>query len=1034
MNRLLRYFVIWLVTGLPLAAQTPQRATFSKAVVHGPQIGRSQPFLGHITDDLQRLARFSHKRGAAFEVAFHPLYQTPRLLRGKLSEASKSPPAAIAANFLERHREALILDRSVAIKVGKAVRGPLGRTHVTISLEKDGVPFWPASIRVHVDGAGRVIAMNGNYRAPEGLETTPAWGASRAVATAVSEVSPKVSHTTEARLILYDWHVPHPRLAWKVLVRATGLDPLREEVFVDAANGEILNRIDRIATWKAPTTVQVKPSRTSEATAQIAAYRDANINYLIHTGKAMFPGVLDPQTLAGTIFTLDAQQTNASSPVPIATDLDDDGVFDDNANLRAAGAAYYWMSEVYDWLLATFNWNSFDNNGSSLRMFVNFREDPAVGFDNAFWNGSDLIFGDGHQLYFNLAYGADVAAHELCHAITDATAQLVYQFQSGAMNESFSDIYASLFDNDNWLIGENVVQPSFGAPALRSMSDPSQGLAPGANGWQPSHMDEYVNLTAQQDNGGVHVNSGIPNHAFFQLASAIGLADAGQIMHRALTTYLTRNSDFTDLRNAAISSARDLFGNGSNQETAVENAYQAVGIGPAAGDPPQDAGFTLYYPLVSPFQLYGEDYGVGVYISNPNEVTVNGSFEGVGADGASTGTINFSLPAHNSAFVTSEAGDQWIRVVADGKLLGAYQHLNGDGSSWSLIPATPFVNNGMFIPHIATNTQAFWTVGGVANVAETPSSVVYADNVSDDGIVFGELNMFRNGIAFEFESAYQQVFGGMPDSSAAGGLWGLFVNFDFDKSEVLDFNMVGAEIFGRKDAAQSAGLQMDATTGRTIFFTHVAANAAFWTGYSLVNVSDPALGNIPIRISSFDATGTELANTITSLPPFGKLLRVTGDSLVPPGTAWFAASAQREGASLAGMELFGSVDDRQMAGFQALPYTAREFYFPFVVTGAQGRPAVFDGMPENYTGFSIINPNLVTVQLRATLYKFNGETLVAEGSLGPNQKLLDLVSNIFGNNYFGYMKVEADRPVAGFSLSGFTNQQEWAANPMILLE
>lgn len=989
--------------------------------------------IGYFSKEMTALSRASKSQGVPLKARYHETFGTPRFLTGALSQPSSLPAAAIASQFIEENRAALSLKKSDRPEIVKVTRDKSGSQHVKMRLYRDGLEIWPAEVAVHINNRGQVVTFNGNYRTPEFVATKPVIEKTQALDIALKTLKPEVEVQSSAQLIIYDWHVETPQLAWRVEVQAKKVYPLREDMFINALTGEVINRIDRIYTWKAPVSCTVHPYINQNTTATVDGYQDGSNILLIHTGKQMFPGTLDPNTLAGTIHAFDAQNTNASQAVPFAADPNGDAVFDDTANIRAAGAAYYWMSNVYDWLLQTFNWNSYDNNGTALRMFVNFREEAGQGLDNAFWSGRELVFGDGGTFFHNLAYGADVAAHELCHAVTDASAQLVYQFQSGALNESFSDVYASIFDNGNWLIGEQIVKPAFGAPALRSMEDPNQGMSQGSNGWQPKNMSQFQNLSAQQDNGGVHVNSGIPNHAFYKLATAIGMNDAGQIMHRALTTYLNRNSEFSDLRLAAETSAKDLFGDGSNQMNAVSAAYSDVGIGPAAATPSTDVS-TLYIPLIAPFERYNDTFNAAFYLTNPSDTALNVTVSGIDATGVSTGSLDFTLNPRQTTYFTSDQTDQWALATANGPIIGAYQHLNATGTSWSLIPATPFINNGMYLPHIATNTDKFWTVGGLANVVDTPSSIIYVDNASDDGFTFN-INKVGEGTIFDFEEVYDFVQGGLPDTSQTGGLWGLFLNFDLDTTEVLDYNLVGAEIFGRKDVSQSAGLQMDATSGRTIYFTHVAANASFWTGYSLVNVSDSALGNVPVRIICYDNAGQELANSVVELPPFGKLLRVTGDATVPTGTSWFIASAQKEGASITGMELFGSVDDQQMAGFQALPYTARKFAFPFVIIGDQNRPTMFNGMPTSYTGISIINPNPVEVNLKVTLYTSSGTGQQAAGTLGPNQKLLSLLSGIFQNTEgYGYIEVESDRPVAGFSLSGFTNQQEWAANPMIILE
>ena len=141
-----------------------------------------------------------------------------------------------------------------------------------------------------------------------------------------------------------------------------------------------------------------------------------------------------------------------------------------------------------------------------------------------------MIYGDGGQIFKPLSYGLDVVGHELTHGITENTANLVYEGQSGALNESYSDVFGSLIERKNWTMGETVVKsPPFPAPYLRSLEDPNMnGLYdpndPLRGVGQPATVDEYARLplSRRSDNGGVHINSGIPNHAAYFVAQALG--------------------------------------------------------------------------------------------------------------------------------------------------------------------------------------------------------------------------------------------------------------------------------------------------------------------------------------------------------------------------------------------------------------------------------------------------------------------------------------------------------------------------------
>ena len=182
---------------------------------------------------------------------------------------------------------------------------------------------------------------------------------------------------------------------------------------------------------------------------------------------------------------------------------------------------------------------------------MHFCEKPGEQFNNAYWNGDQMVFGEGY------AAPLDVTAHELTHAITDRTADLVYQCQSGALNESFSDIFASNVDTDDWEIGEDLPNG-----AIRDMSDPGRF-------GDPAHVDDYDTRPNDgdpaNDHGAVHSNSGIPNHAYYLIVQNIGRKDAEQVMYRVLTEELGPDSDFEDFRTASLKVARDLFGEGSSQ-------------------------------------------------------------------------------------------------------------------------------------------------------------------------------------------------------------------------------------------------------------------------------------------------------------------------------------------------------------------------------------------------------------------------------------------------------------------------------------
>jgi Zn-dependent metalloprotease len=249
-------------------------------------------------------------------------------------------------------------------------------------------------------------------------------------------------------------------------------------------------------------------------------------------------------------------------------------VADDDVN-----AAYDSSGDTYDFYKEILNRNSIDDRGMRLDSSVHYR----VRFNNAFWNGRQMVYGDGDgQLFSGFAKAVDVVGHELTHGVTQYTVPgggLVYDGESGALNESISDVFGTLVKQwklgqdvnaASWLIGEGIMGAKYGK-ALRSMKDPGTAWT---GDDQPRDMDGYVK------DGDVHTNSGIPNHAFFLAAMAIGgraWEKAGPIWYRALPM-LHSDATFKDAARATIDAAGLLYGAGKQEQAAVRTAWTQVKV------------------------------------------------------------------------------------------------------------------------------------------------------------------------------------------------------------------------------------------------------------------------------------------------------------------------------------------------------------------------------------------------------------------------------------------------------------------------
>lgn len=313
-------------------------------------------------------------------------------------------------------------------------------------------------------------------------------------------------------------------------------------------------------------------------------------------------GVYELLSADGRQKTFDVQN-RLNSPILMTDGNDIWNLLGNKSPAQQAGVdAHYYANVVDDFYGDTFGRNSIDDAGMQIQSFVHYGNR----YCNAFWNGLYMTYGDGDgRTCLSLSGGLDVDGHELTHGVTEHTSNLIYENQSGALNEAFSDMmgntiefYADAHGLDpaaqpDWLIGEDVISSrSDPTPGFRNMADPAQD-------GDPDHMVEYVNTTS--DNGGVHTNSGIPNHAYYLAVNggqnagctagqwrsapthtedcdvtvpAVGLGDATQIFYDGFTS-LPEFANFCDARNATVASAAAI---GATQASNIDLAWDAVGV------------------------------------------------------------------------------------------------------------------------------------------------------------------------------------------------------------------------------------------------------------------------------------------------------------------------------------------------------------------------------------------------------------------------------------------------------------------------
>jgi bacillolysin len=418
----------------------------------------------------------------------------------RLGLTSSAGAGSVARAAVDRYSDLLgVRDARAELRYAGTTADALGQRHVRFEQTAGGVPVYDGVVTVHLarDADALTGFTAGVSAATSGAATQPSLSADQARAVAAAQVADaRLVHAP--RLVVYTG-VPlgsHPAtLSWAVDVTST-TRPERKLVFVDAASGRVTDALDRTEFAKNRTVYDANGSTTSGSFVRAEG---------------------DPAT----------------------GDLDADNAYD-------------FTGATYDYYASTFGRDSYDGAGAELVSFVHY----GVGYDNAFWDGFEMVYGDGFAVN-------DVTAHELTHAVTEHSAALEYSDQPGALNESLSDQAGWDVDPGDSTMGEDLP-----VGAVRDLRDP------GAYG-QPATAVGYVCTTA--DHGGVHVNDGIPNKVYANLVDALGRGPAQQIRYRAQTTYLGPNATFADARAAEEQAAADL---GYSAPT-VGSAWEAQGVTPA---------------------------------------------------------------------------------------------------------------------------------------------------------------------------------------------------------------------------------------------------------------------------------------------------------------------------------------------------------------------------------------------------------------------------------------------------------------------
>lgn len=539
-------------------------------------------------------------------------------LTGKLGDISRRTPESFLADLLAPFSRS----GQVSLAATRTKVDDLGLQHVKFQQYINDLPVVGAEMILHSDDEGNVYAVNGVFADDASVASRAGMSGKAAFELAISRFSVRgaeVKGTPELTYVMDSEGKAF--LAWSTMVSYRNSEgPQLDRFFVDAKDASKVVRH--------PQHFYAKNRRSY----------DGN----------------NSTSLPGSLRRTEGQGSVGDAAVDAAHD---------NAGI------------TYDFYKNTFGRDSYNGYGATLTSTAH----HDYNLNNAYWNGSQMIYGDGDGSQFSYLSGSlDVVAHELTHAVTGSESNLTYQGESGALNESLSDVlgvsatvyYQGGINSGTWLLGEDVYTPGTPGDALRYMNDPSRGN-------QPDYYPERY--TGSQDNGGVHINSGISNLAFYLLVQggthprgktnvnvpAIGISQAQAIYYRANTTYLTASSNFAAMRDATAQAASDLYG--ASSEDAVQKAWDAVGVPGGSGGGGGGGGSCV-----------GTQYNGTLYSGN-NAYQPNGTYY-YNYGGGQAGYLQGPAGTDFDLYLQKWNGGGWS-TVAQGTTSSSEESVNYNGSA-----------------------------------------------------------------------------------------------------------------------------------------------------------------------------------------------------------------------------------------------------------------------------------------------------------------------------------------------------------------
>jgi bacillolysin len=458
----------------------------------------------------------------------------------------------------------------------------LNKVHTKFRQTINGIPVWGGEAIIHLNQDGSVRAITDNFKDAISVGTEPGLTAEAAVAIARQSFGTSETRAPQTDLWIYRGS-DRDHLVYRVQFEK--IDQSKETAmpvyFVDSQTGEVVFHYDNLQT------------------AMGGSQYSGNVQFQ----SVLYRRMYYLEDLTRMVGTFDYRNSSFGG-LPEGRFLDSDDMWVSGGTQMAGVDAHWDATQVYDYYKNEFGRNGIDGNGGpALMSSITGKRKKVISsavhygtlYGNAAWTGSMMIYGDGDGVEESAMTTLDIAGHEFTHGVTASESALMYADESGALNESISDIFGAVIEarakgvsSNTWKIGEECWTPAIPGDALRYMDEPHRAID---NGYtaddDPDHYTERY--TGPSDNGGVHENSGIVNKSFYLLANGgthhlggsmtgIGITPAARIWYKAATLYMTSSTNFSGARVATIRASEDLYGVGSTQASAVAQAWSLVGV------------------------------------------------------------------------------------------------------------------------------------------------------------------------------------------------------------------------------------------------------------------------------------------------------------------------------------------------------------------------------------------------------------------------------------------------------------------------